>query len=356
MAAPTTTIAAQPHVPGLRYVTDALSGIRRRRAGRGFVYIDSDGKRIRKKAELERIKALVIPPAWIDVWICPFPNGHILATGRDAKGRKQYRYHSRWRSVRDEAKFHRLVGFGETLPVLRRRVRKDMAKIGLPKEKVVATVVALLDCCFARVGNEEYARANGSFGLTTLRSRHARFDGSSLRLRYRGKGGKDHEAHIDDRRIVHIVRKCQEIPGQELFQYIDEEGAGQAIGSSDVNDYLRDVMSDDFSAKDFRTWAGTVAAVRALCRGKLGESDTERERQVVAAIDEVAEELGNTRAISRKCYVHPDVVGGYLDGALTTAWSKRTNGNGARTRGLSADERFVLSFLRKRARKAKRAA
>jgi DNA topoisomerase-1 len=334
-------------VPGLRYVSDDTPGIRRRRAGKGFTYTSADGKRIRDTTEVERIRKLVIPPAWTDVWICPSPNGHIQATGRDAKGRKQYRYHAKWRKVRDEAKFDRLPSFGEALPALRRRVRKDMTKVGLPKEKVVATVVALLDCCFARIGNEQYARSNGSFGLTTLRSRHARFDGSALRLKYKGKSGKEHEAYIDDKRIVHIVRKCQDIPGQTLFQYVDDDGEHHAITSDDVNEYMREATSDDFSAKDFRTWAGTVTAVKALCRTELAESEREREQSVVSAIDDVADELGNTRAISRKSYVHPEVIAGYMDGSLPKAWAERRNGT---------DEKFVLAFLKRRARRAKRAA
>src|SRR5687768_3793368 len=226
-------------VSGLRYVNDAEPGIRRRRAGKGFSYTTPDGKRLRNRAEIERIKKLAIPPAWTDVWICPSPNGHILATGRDAKGRKQYRYHPKWRKVRDEAKFERTVSFGEALPALRRKVRKDMARTGLPKERVVATVVALLDCCFARIGNEEYAKENGSFGLTTLRARHAKVRGSKLRLRFRGKGGKLHDVDVEDPRIAHIVRRCQEIEGQELFQYLDEDEVGVPVGSGDVNEYLR---------------------------------------------------------------------------------------------------------------------
>jgi DNA topoisomerase-1 len=338
-------------VPGLRYVSDEAPGIRRRRAGKGFVYTGTDGGRITDAQELARIRALAIPPAWTHDWICPQPNGHILATGRDAKGRKQYRYHPRWRSVRDEAKFERVVTFAEKLPALRRRVRKDMALTGLPKERVVATVVALLDCCFARIGNEQYARTNGSFGLTTLRDRHARFDGSGMRLRYRGKSGKDHDAHIDDRRIVHIVRKCQDVPGQVLFQYLDDDGTGAPVSSDDVNAYLRDVTGEEFSAKDFRTWAGTVTAVSALVGAEAPATKAEAAQRVVAAIDEVADQLGNTRAVARSSYVHPDVIAGFEDGSLAAAWSKR---NGARTRGLSADERFTLSFLRARARKHRR--
>jgi DNA topoisomerase-1 len=335
------------HVPGLRYVNDEEPGIRRRRAGRGFIYVDADGGRITDDEALARIRRLAVPPAWTDVWICTSANGHIQATGRDAKGRKQYRYHARWRAVRDESKFERTVAFGDALPALRRRVRADMALTGLPKEKVVATVVALLDCCFARIGNESYARENGSFGLTTLRDRHARFDGSGLRLRYRGKSGKDHDAYIDDRRIVHIVKKCHDVPGQVLFQYYDDKGGHAPIGSSDVNDYLREITGAEFSAKDFRTWAGTVIAARELRTMEISE------RNVVAAVDVVAGELGNTRAVCRASYVHPETIAGFLDGSLheyASRVSPRTSS------GLRSDERFVLGFLKWRARRTKRKA
>jgi len=348
-------MAEATHVPGLRYVVDATPGIRRRAAGKGFSYTDPDGNRVGDPDELARIKKIVVPPAWTDVWICPAANGHIQATGRDARGRKQYRYHPRWREVRDGSKFERTVAFGDTLAGLRRRIRKDMATTGLPKEKVVATVVALLDCCFARIGNESYARSNGTFGLTTLRSRHARFDGSTLRLRYRGKAGKWHDAYIDDRRIVHIVRKCQDVPGQELFQYIDAEGNGVPVGSSDVNDYLREVTAEDFTAKDFRTWAGTVIAARELMGHAPRSSGSMRQHRVVAAIDAVAQDLGNTRAVCRASYVHPEVIDGYLDGSLHRYAERRPlQHNGSH--GLRADERFVLSFLKNRPRGTKRAA
>jgi DNA topoisomerase-1 len=305
---------------------------------------------------VDRIRALAIPPAWTDVWICQHPTGHVLATGRDAKGRKQYKYHPRWRKVRDGSKFERTIAFGEGLPALRRRLRKDMALTGLPKEKVVATVVSLLDCCFARIGNEEYAKSNGSFGLTTLRNRHAKFKGSELRLRYKGKGGKEHEAVVDDKRIAYIVRKCQEIPGQELFQYIDENDGRTPIGSSDVNDYLREVTGEEFSAKDFRTWAGTVTAVSELARTEPAKSERGRKKRILAAIDAVAESLGNTRAIARSSYVHPFAIEGYEDGSLARAWDRRAASGSSSLRGLDADERFTLQFLKSRARSAKRAA
>jgi DNA topoisomerase-1 len=350
MATAPADLTPTDRIPGLRYVSDAEPGIRRRRAGKGFVYIAPGGTRV-TGAERQRIKELAIPPAWTDVWICPSANGHILATGRDAKGRKQYRYHPRWRQTRDGHKFERTLAFAEALPGLRRRVRKDMAQPGLGMEKVVATVVALLDSCFARIGNETYARSNGSFGLTTLRARHARFDGSTLRLRYKGKAGKEHEAYIDDPRIVHIVRRCQEIEGQILFQHL-EDGEPRPIGSASVNSYLRSHTGADFSAKDFRTWAATVRCAVELCAGEATKAATDRERQtaIVAAIDAVAADLGNTRAVCRASYVHPDVLEGYLDGSLQRSHQRRSTVGASSLRGLSADERFVLAFLRSRAR------
>lgn len=351
------TTARQPStdIPGLRYVIDEERGIRRRRAGRGFTYAGPDGAKITDGATLDRIRGLAVPPAWTDVWICASPSGHVQATGRDAKGRKQYRYHPRWRSVRDGQKFERTIAFAGSLPALRRRIRKDMALVGLPKEKVVATVVALLDACFARIGNESYARSNGSFGLSTLRDRHARFDGSGLRLRYRGKGGKEHEAYIDDRRTVHIVRRCQEIEGQVLFQYL-EDGGAKALGSSDVNAYLRGSTGEPFTAKDFRTWAATVICAGELATAEVADAETDRQRVIGGAIDAVAAELGNTRAVCRASYIHPDVIDGYLDGALGRAWDRRSSVGSSALRGLRADERFTLSFLRGRARAGRRRA
>jgi DNA topoisomerase-1 len=347
--------AEQITVPGLRYVSDEMPGFRRKRAGKGFTYIGTDGKRITDPAEVDRIRQLAIPPAWTDVWICPSPNGHILATGRDAKGRKQYRYHPRWREVRDAAKFERTVTFAEALPALRRKVRKDMAATGLEKEKVVATVVALLDRCFARVGNEEYAKANGSFGLTTLRNRHAKVKGSKVVLRFKGKAGKLHEVEVEDPRIAHIVKRCADIPGQELFQYIGEDGEARSIDSADVNDYLRDITGEEFSAKDFRTWAGTVRCCSELAEAELGATDAERNRTVIAAVDAVAEALGNTRTVCRSCYIHPHVVDGYLDGTLRTAFERRSTMGASALRGLDADERFTLAFLKSRARAGSKA-
>jgi DNA topoisomerase I len=339
-------------VPGLVYVSDEEPGISRRRAGRGFTYTRPDGRPVRDKREVDRIAKLAVPPAWTDVWICPSANGHILATGRDAKGRKQYKYHPRWRSVRDEAKFDRLVEFGEALPALRRTYRRDMRRSGHDKRKVVATIVALLDCCFARVGNEEYAKDNGSFGLTTLRDRHARFNGSALTLAFRGKGGKQHTVEVDDHRIRRIVRTCQEIPGQELFQYLTDDGSHSVVGSSDVNDYLRETAGKEFSAKDFRTWAGTVACVRELAPRRAPRSARAGETAVLAAVDAVASELGNTRSVCRASYIHPDVIDGFLDGSLSRRWRQRSAVGSASKRGLRAEERFTLAFLKARARAA----
>ena len=300
---------------GLRYSSDAQPGIRRRRSGRGFSYVDSDGATVRDREVLARIKALAIPPAWRDVWICRWPNGHIQATGRDARGRKQHRYHARWHEARDESKFDRMVAFADALPAIRERTDADLARPGLPREKVLAAVVRLLEMTLIRVGNDEYARLNKSFGLTTLRDRHARVEGSRVRFRFRGKSGREHEVGLRDRRLAIVVRRCQELPGQELFQYVDD-GEVSDIASDDVNEYLREIAGVDFSAKDFRTWAGTVLAYRALRALQPAESETGARRNVVAAIRETAGRLGNTPAVTRKSYVHPAVLEAYMDGRV----------------------------------------
>ncbi|HZS08786.1 MAG TPA: DNA topoisomerase IB [Blastocatellia bacterium] len=301
---------------GLRYVNDTSPGILRRRAGKGFSYIGVDGKPLRDADELARIRALAIPPAWTGVWICPSPHGHIQATGRDAKGRKQYRYHARWRAVRDETKYDRMIAFGHALPRIRERTESDLVLPGLPREKVLATVVRLLERTLIRVGNEEYARANRSFGLTTLRDQHVRVKGSTLRFEFRGKSGVRHTIDLNDRRLARIVRRCQELPGQELFQYLDEAGEPQSIGSAEVNDYLREITGEDFTAKDFRTWAGTVFAALALQESEDFDSEAEAKRNVVRAIESVAARLGNTVAVCRKSYVHPVVIELYTEGTL----------------------------------------
>ena len=323
----------------LRYVSDGEPGLRRFRAGRGFRYVAPDGAPVRDFATRRRITALAIPPAWTEVWICPTPVGHIQAVGRDARGRKQYRYHPRWRETRDATKYARMTLFARRLPRIRPRVARDLARPGLPREKVLATIVRLLETSLIRVGNVEYAETNGSFGLTTLRTRHVRVAGSSLRFEFRGKGGKRHVVDVADRRVARIVRQCQDLPGHELFQYVDEQGHRQLIGSADVNGYLREIAGEDFTAKDFRTWAGTVLALQAL-RSQAPTSEAEVKRTVASAIRTVATRLGNTPAVCRRCYVHPAVVAAYADGALgpSTAGSRAA-------RGLTADERAVLAVL-----------
>jgi DNA topoisomerase-1 len=324
----------------LRYVSDARPGIVRVRHGRAFRYIGTDGEAVADLPTLRRIRSLAIPPAWSDVWICPAAHGHIQAVGRDARGRKQYRYHARWRAVRDEAKFDRVIQFGRALSAIRERVEKDLVRPGLPREKVLASVVRLLETTLIRVGNAEYARDNGSYGLTTLRTRHVTVEGARLRFEFRGKGGKHHTVDVSDRRLAAVVRRCQDLPGHELFQYLDEDGQRQVIGSTDVNAYLREIAGEEFTAKDFRTWGGTVLAARALAEPSE-EADTRR--RLTAAITEVAARLGNTPTICRKCYIHPDVVAAHADGSLVEAMGGRPAGE------LSAAEAAVLRLLERRA-------
>jgi DNA topoisomerase I len=299
---------------GLRYVSDEQPGFSRRHNGEEFEYFDAKGKPICDEHRLLRIKRLAIPPAWSAVWICPSSNGHIQATGRDARRRKQYRYHERWRQIRDENKYDRLVNFGKALPKIRRRLKKDLALSGLPREKVLATVVQLLERSLIRVGNEEYARENKSFGLTTLQDRHVDVKGSKLRFRFRGKSGRQHEVDVTDRRIARIVSRLQDLPGQSLFQYLDDEENVRDITSQDVNEYLREITGEDFTAKDFRTWAGTVLVAVAL--GNVGASKTKHQAKsnIKHAVGAVAEVLGNTPAVCRQCYIHPAVLEAYLNG------------------------------------------
>jgi DNA topoisomerase-1 len=310
---------ASAQAAGLRYSTDGRPGITRRRAGRGWSYRRPDGTPVADATTLRRIRALAIPPAWTDVWICPDPVGHLQATGRDARGRKQYRYHARWRSGRDDAKFERLIDFARVLPRIRERCEADLAKPGLSREKVLAAVVRLLETTLIRVGNDEYARLNRSFGLTTLRSRHARVTGTQVLFRFRGKSGRQHEVGLRDRRLASIVRRCQELPGQELFQYEGEDGAPHDIASDDVNEYLREISGADITAKDFRTWAGTVLAYRALRALDPGDDDRTARRNVVEAVRFTSDRLGNTPAVARRSYVHPAVLEAYLEGTLGTA-------------------------------------
>jgi DNA topoisomerase-1 len=336
-------------VAGLRYVADTSPGLTRRRAGRHFRFVGPDGETIRDAETLARIRALAIPPAWTEVWICPSPRGHVQATGRDSKGRKQYRYHAHWTAVRDDTKYGRMLAFGAALPTIRARVEADLARPGLPREKVLATVVRLLETTLVRVGNAEYARHNDSFGLTTMRDHHARVSPSGLRFRFRGKAGKQHTVAVGDRRLARIVKRCQDLPGQELFQYIDDAGQPHPIDSADVNDYLRQVAGHEFSAKDFRTWAGTVLAAWALPALEAFDSQTQAKRNIVRAIETVAERLGNTPSICRKCYVHPEVLNAYLDGSLVEQLRARVEQEmDSRLARLTPEEAAVMVLLQRR--------
>jgi DNA topoisomerase I len=333
---------------GLRYVTDGVAGIRRQRVGKGWVFFAPDGGRIVDPEERRRIDALVIPPAWTEVWICPDERGHIQATARDARGRKQYRYHPRYREARDQSKFRRMLEFSEILPDVRERVERDLRAGDLSRRQILATVVRLLDKTLIRVGNDEYARENRSFGLTTLRGRHVQIEGSRLRFTFRGKSGVNHQVAISDRRLARIVQQCQDLPGQELFQYIDARGKRQTISSDDVNAYLRETTGRDITAKDFRTWAGTMLAAKELCAVGPASSRREAERNVIRAIDAVADRLGNTRAVCRKYYVHPALVHAYMIGltpSLPSAAAPRQLRRENPPAALRRDEVAVLEFL-----------
>jgi len=368
---------ASARAAGLRHVDDTRPGIRRLGTGKKlrqgkrfvpqFVYHHPDGRRVSDDATEERIRKLAIPPAWTDVWICPDPNGHLQATGRDARGRKQYRYHPRWRDERDGTKYSRMIAFGQALPQLRRRIAGDLRLPGLPRRKVLATVVRLLETTFMRVGNEEYARSNKSFGLTTLKDRHVDFGPSEVRFHFRGKSGVVHDVAVHDRAVARIVRRCRDLPGQELFQYLDADGQPATIDSADVNDYIRDATGQDFTAKDFRTWAGTVLAALALqevdaaaemlpARGRRPGPRKPAARDVARAIERVAERLGNTPAVCRKCYVHPDVIAAYMDGTLAASLKRRVDAQMAPRRlgALRSDEAAVLALLQRRLAQDKR--
>jgi DNA topoisomerase-1 len=348
-----TTVTADPvasaHEAGLRYVTDERPGITRKKQGEGFAYLDPAGKPVKDSATLARIRSLVIPPAWTDVWICPHDNGHLQVTGRDARHRKQYRYHPRWTEVRDEAKYGKLIAFARKLPTIRKRVDKDLARRGLPREKVLAAVVRLLETTLIRVGNDDYARNNNSYGLTTMRDKHAKVRGGRIRFEFRGKSGVEHEIDLHDARLARIVRKTQELPGEELFQYLDADEQVHDIGSSDVNDYLREIAGDDFTAKDFRTWAGTVLAAQALQEFEDFDSNAAAKRNVTHAIESVAGRLGNTKAVCRKCYIHPAVIDAYLDHTLVETLKQRTERELREKLGsLSGEEAAVLALLQQR--------
>lgn len=332
---------------GLRYVSDMSPGIKRKRVGKHFSYIGLDGKPIHDQEELKRIRSIGIPPAWTNIWICPIPSGHIQAIGRDAKGRKQYRYHPRWREVRDETKYSHMIAFGEALPLIRARVAHDISLPGLPHEKVLAAVVWLLDTTAIRVGNEEYARGNGSFGLTTLRSYHVDISGSKIRFHFRGKSGKEHDVSIQNRQLARIIKRCQDLPGQELFQYVDD-GKRYTIESADVNNYLYEITGGNFTAKDFRTWSGTIFVANALQELGEYETQTQAKKNVVQAIDRTAKRLGNTVAICRKCYVHPEVIDAYINGTLLTTLKQEQETGDVPLEGLHPEEMKVLTFLKGR--------
>jgi DNA topoisomerase-1 len=320
-----------------------MPGFRRRGRAKRFRYLRADGTPIGDEKQLQRIRSLVIPPAWTDVWICPDPNGHLQATGRDARGRKQYRYHTRWREVRDEVKYYRLSAFAAALPQIRARVSADLKRAGLPREKVLAAVVQLLEKTLIRVGNEEYARTNGAFGLTTMRDGHARIEGARVRFEFRGKSGVRHAIELSDRRLARIVRACRDLPGYELFQWVDANGVRQRIDSGDVNAYLREASGADFTAKDFRTWAGTVLAATTLSSFDRCRSRAQAKRHIVQAVALVAERLGNTKTVCRKSYIHPLVFDGYTDGSLALKVQRARTGGAD---GLDVQERAVLAFLR----------
>ncbi|HEY1909884.1 MAG TPA: hypothetical protein VGG73_03095 [Vicinamibacterales bacterium] len=314
-------------------------------------YVAPNGATIGNRAELKRIRSLVIPPAWTRVWICPDPRGHVQATGRDARGRKQYRYHARWREVRDQAKYGRLIAFAKSLPVIRRRTGADIKQAGLTRQKVLAAAVQLLEKTLIRIGNEEYARENGSIGLTTMRDRHAVVKGTHVHFEFKGKSGVAHAIDLDDVRLARIVKACRDLPGHELFQYVDEEGSRHTIDSADVNAYLREVSGEDFTAKDFRTWAGTVLAAKALSEAAGPRSNADARRRVVAAIESVAKKLGNTKAVCRKCYIHPVIVDAYLSGVTIEITPARSSAGHA----LTACERAVVRLIQARERLRKTA-
>ena len=354
---PAPEVVASARAAGLRYVNAAnIAGLGRRRRGKkSFAYTDADGHAVTDAAVVARIRSLAIPPAWQDVWICPFENGHLQATGTDARGRKQYRYHPRFRQVRDRSKYEHIIDFAVALPAIRRRVEADLSQPGLPRDKVLAAVVRLLEATLIRVGNEEYAKENHSYGLTTLRRRHVEVAGAHIHFEFRGKSGVEHEIDLDDARLAEIVRQCHELPGQELFQYLDDAGDWHDVNSAHVNDYLHEIAGEEFTAKDFRTWSGTVLAATALAGLEPYTTKAQAKKNIVRAVESVAHRLGNTKAVCRKCYVHPAVFEGYLDGTLVPS----LNGTGldadddGRLRSgegeLRPDEAKVLGYLRHRA-------
>ena len=346
---PNTDPPAAAKAAGLRYVHDDRPGIRREAVRDGFRYLDAHGEPVGDDATLKRIRSLAIPPAWTDVWICPQANGHLQATGRDARGRKQYRYHPKWREVRDEVKYERMINFGKALPQIRKEVDRALSLPGLPRDKVLATIVYLLEATMMRIGNDEYARENKSYGLTTLRNRHVKIDGSDVEFRFRGKSGVYHDVKVHDRRLARIIQRTRDLPGQDLFQYLDEDGERHTVGSADVNDYLRAITGEDYTAKDFRTWSGTVLAALALQEFESFDSDAQAKKNVVRAIESVAERLGNTPSVCRKCYVHPAVLDAYLDGTMLEGLRARAEESLVEElHDLQPEEAAVLAMLERR--------
>jgi len=350
------------HAAGLRYVTDAMPGIRRHRHGRGFKYVDPTGLVIRERATIERFRLLVIPPAWTDVWICPHEDGHLQVTARDGRGRKQYRYHPGFRQHRDGTKFERMFSLAQVIQKIRERVEHDVTLPGHPRDKVMATVVWLLERTLIRIGSDEYAKANKSFGLTTLRRRHVAIDGAKLRFEFRGKSGISHAVDVTDRRIARIVQRCHELRGEVLFKYLDDAGERQQVEAEDVNAYLQEVTGADITAKDFRTWAGTMLVAEALRSMGPAETKREAEKNIVAAVDKTAKMLGNTRSVCRKYYIHPVLIQAYLEGEVLRplperTWSPRTEqpkrSDGPMLRQHEAD---VLAFIKARLKPRAKAA
>lgn len=346
-------LAAEAPEHGLKYVNDQTPGLRRKARGKTLIYFDANGSQITDHNTLVRIKRLAIPPAWTEVWICPDEDGHIQATGRDARGRKQYRYHARWRVQRDENKFAHMIAFARALPRIRRRVQSDLRLKGLPRVKTLATVVRLLEATLIRVGNDEYARTNKSYGLTTMHDRHVRIRGGQIQFSFRGKSGVNHEINVHDPYLAKVVKRCQEIPGQELFAYRDEGGRPRDVTSQDVNAYLREAAGEDFTAKDFRTWAGTVLAAIALREFEEVTSQKQAKKNVITAVEAVAKTLGNTPAVCRKCYIHPAILDSYLTGTTIATLAQRADRvTKQASRGLTREETTVLALLKRRLQQA----
>ena len=337
---------------GLLYVSHTSPGIHRRKSGKAFVYVDHSDKKIRDAKTLSRIKSLVIPPAWEDVWICASERGHIQAVGKDARGRRQYRYHPRFREGRDQAKYGHMLKFVKVLPKIRRRTRRDLGRKGMPREKVLAAIVRLLETTLIRVGNEQYAKENNSYGLTTLHNSHAKVNGATTTFRFRGKSGVQHEIDLQNKKLAKVVRQCQDLPGQELFGYLDDVGNAHDIKSDDVNAYLHEIAGDDFTAKDFRTWAGTVLAAQALQEFEQVDSEAARKKNVVKAVESVASRLGNTKAVCRKCYIHPEIIDSYMDGSLVEMLKEKAEAMLKPMRNLRPEEAAVLVLLTKRLSKS----